>query len=1354
MSSIRIAARRVARLILAAVLSLCALPLSAQVNTWSWQPASGYPGRWNELVVWSPPACCPNTYPNSATADARMLPYSPGFVGAADLAGGTYTVNRLRFTNINAAGGNFTLTGNGGTLQLRGTTPYIQTGTQGGVLARIVSTTLNLADHTRFDTTVGDEGLMVAAGSSIAMAAGATTVDKTGPGILVLAGGSSAGQFAVQAGTFVVEGSHSGGVSVGGGATLAGAGHVGGATSVAGGGVLHPGAYDIDWHGLGTGTLAFGSTLTMQSGSVFEITVNGTAVSQAAVAGNMSLGGAQLTVNSGTPPPAGTVLRIVDKQSAGAVTGTFAGLAEGAVFNSGGAGFKISYVGGTGNDVVLTALAAPAITSVSPGAGPAGGGQSVTITGTNLAGATSVTFGGTAATVTGNTATQIVATTPAHAVGAVTVAVTTPGGSGSKANAYTYLAAPTVASVAPTQGPAAGGTSIVITGANLSGATSVTFGGTAATAFTVNSATQITATAPAHAAGAVAVAVATPGGSGSKANAYTYLAAPTVTSVVPAQGPAAGGTTVTITGTNLAGATSVTFGGAAATITGNTATQVVATAPAHAAGAVTVAVTTPGGSGSKANAYTYVAMPTIASAAPAQGPAAGGTAVTITGTNLAGATSVTFGGAAATITGNTATGITATAPSHAAGAVAVAVTTAGGTGSAANAYTYVAVPTVTSVVPNRGSVLGGTSVTIGGSDLAGAIAVSFGGTPATSFVVNDATRITAVAPAHAAGTVDVVVTTPGGASAPTVADRYTYVDPRRCHVRREASGANDGSSWADAYTDLQPALADAGCAEIWVARGIYRPVVPADPDHVTAAERAATFRVPPRTALYGGFAGSEDTLDARDPAAHPTVLSGDLAGDDSGAVDGVDPDVPTDASVGDNSLHVLAIDGTDLAVDATTVLDGFIVTAGHADGAAADGKGGGLACDGRGAGKACNPALRNLVFSGNFAALGGGALHADGGAGGEASPTIGTALFRGNRAGQGGGALFENEAGRSSPALERITFAGNVALAGGGAMHVRVAGGGTGAPRLTNVTFSGNRAGDGAGSGRGGAILVEAASAGALHPSLTNITFSDNHADLDGGAVQAVATDAVNAPALRNVILWGDSAGGAGAEIASDGAALTLDHAVVEGGCPTGVACGGAILAADPVLGPLADNGGDTPTHLPRAGSSAVDAGDDATCAPDDQRGVTRPQGPHCDLGAVEAGLPSLALTLDDGGREYVGYGEVVDYVVQLVNDGEGTARNLAVDATFGGGADVGNAQWQCIAGSIGASCIPVGNGPIHDAVTIPPGVSMTWLIHVPVAPDTLAGALDFEFSAEGLSPVTGHATIVLFRDGFDGAGQ
>ena len=1271
MNAIRNVARRIARLFHAIALATCALPVSAQVNTWSWQPASGYPGKWHETLVWTAPACCPNSYPNSATADARMLPYSPGYVGAADLDGGTYTVNRLRFTNISTSGGNFTLTGHGGKLQLRGTTPYIQTGTQGGVFARIVGTTLDLADHTRFDMTVADDGLVVEAGSSVVMASGATTFDKTGPGVLVLAG-SSAGQIALQAGTVAVQGNHAGGVSTAGGTDFGGAGQVGGATTIVGGAALHPGTYDVAWHGFGTGTLTFGSSLTMQSGSTFVVYVDGaTNYSRAAVAGAVSIGGAQLTVSVATPPPAGTALRIIDKQGSGAVSGTFAGLPEGSVFSAGGgAAFRINYAAGTGNDVVLTAIAPPTVTTVAPAAGPAAGGQSVTITGTNLTGATAVRFGGTAATAfTVDSATQITATTPAHAAGAVAVAVTTPGGTGSKANAYTYVAAPTVTTVAPAAGPAAGGQSVTITGTNLTGATAVSFGGTAATAFTVNSATQITATTPAHAAGATTVAVTTPGGSGSKADAYTYVAAPTVTDVAPAQGPSSGGTQVTITGTNFAGATGVRFGGSVATFSVDSATRITATAPAHAAGAVAVTVSSPGGDGSLPGAYTYVAA-----------------------------------------------------------------------------------PTVTGVAPDRGPVVGGTEVVVTGTDLAGASAVSFGGTPAMAFTVDSATRITAFAPAHAAGVVDIVVTTTGGASAVTEADRYTYVAPRRCHVRAGASGANDGSSWADAYTDLQAALAEAGCAEIWVARGVYRPVVPADPAEVTAAERAVSFRQRPLTALYGGFAGSEDALDQRDPAAQPTVLSGDLAGDDAGAVDGVDPLVPMDASADENSLHVLVMGGPGLPIDAATVLDGFILTGGHADGSGADGNGGALACDGRGAGNACSPTLARVVFSGNYAALDGGALHADGSDGGDASPVVDQALFRGNRAGCGGGASFVNGAGTNSPVIAHSTFVGNTASAAGGALCLRSATGGSGTPQLANVSFSGNVAGAGPGSGNGGAIHALAESAGALHPQIRNVTISGNHAGLDGGAIHLATLDGgVAAASLGNVVLWDDSATGAGPEVAlAGGATATLAYGVVEGGCPAGVACSGAVITADPRLGALAGNGGATPTQLPGAGSSAVDAGDDATCEADDQRGLARPQGAHCDLGAVEAGPPSLTLVLDQAGPAWVTYGEVIDYVVRLVNGGEGAATNLVVQATFGGGADIGNTQWQCIPGSIGATCTAAGNGPINDSVTIPPGVSVTWLIHVPVSTSTLAGTLDFSFGAKGVPALHDRATIVLFRDGFE----
>ena len=118
--------------------------------------------------------------------------------------------------------------------------------------------------------------------------------------------------------------------------------------------------------------------------------------------------------------------------------------------------------------------------------------------------------------------------------------------------------APTVTGVSPTSGPTAGGTSVAITGTNFTGASAVKFGATAATAFTVNNATSISATAPAGSA-TVDVTVTTVGGT-SVANAndrYTYVApppVPTVTGVSPASGPTAGGTSVSVTGTNFTGA--------------------------------------------------------------------------------------------------------------------------------------------------------------------------------------------------------------------------------------------------------------------------------------------------------------------------------------------------------------------------------------------------------------------------------------------------------------------------------------------------------------------------------------------------------------------------------------------------------------------------------------------------------------------------------------------------------------------------------------------------------------------------------------------------------------------------------
>ncbi|WP_338679375.1 IPT/TIG domain-containing protein [Janthinobacterium sp. TB1-E2] len=429
----------------------------------------------------------------------------------------------------------------------------------------------------------------------------------------------------------------------------------------------------------------------------------------------------------------------------------------------------------------FTYVVAPAVSAISPTSGPATGGSTVTITGSNFSGATAVTFGSTAATgFTINSATQITATAPAG-TGTVDVTVTTPGGTSaiSPTDKFTYVVAPALSAISPTSGPATGGSTVTITGSNFSGATAVTFGSTAATGFTIDSTTQITATAPAGT-GTIDVTVTTPGGSSaiSPADKFTYVVAPAVSAISPTSGPATGGSTVTITGSNFSGATAVTFGATAATgYTVNSATQITATAPAGT-GTIDVTVTTPGGSSaiSPADKFTYVVAPAVSAISPTSGPATGGSTVIITGSNFSGATAVTFGATAATgFTVNSATQITATAPAGS-GTVDVRITTVGGTSAAvaADQFTYVGAPVVSGLSPAAGPTAGGTSVTITGTGFTGATAVTFGATAASSFTVNSATQITATAPSGS-GTVDVRVTTTGGTSATGAADQFTYV---------------------------------------------------------------------------------------------------------------------------------------------------------------------------------------------------------------------------------------------------------------------------------------------------------------------------------------------------------------------------------------------------------------------------------------------------------------------------------------------------------------------------------------------------------------------------------------------------
>jgi hypothetical protein len=432
-------------------------------------------------------------------------------------------------------------------------------------------------------------------------------------------------------------------------------------------------------------------------------------------------------------------------------------------------------------------LPTPTLTSVSPALGSTAGGTAVMIAGTGFVSGATVTIGGATATgvsVIGST--SIAATTPTHAAGDVTVTVTNPDAqTGSLASAFTYNApgpGPTVVSASPNTGPTAGGTAVTIAGANFLNGATVAFGGAAATGVTFVSNTLITATAPAHAAGAVPISVTNSDAqTGSLATGFMYVAPPSVNRVLPAVGPQAGGTTVTITGANFANGASVTFAGVAATgVSTVSDTSINATTPAHAVGAVAVKITNPDAQiGSLANGFTYIApAPSVVGVSPGSGPTAGGTAIVITGDNFVSGASVTLGGTLATgVTVVNAGSITATTPMHGAGAVAVAVTNPDAQSALlASSFTYVPPPVVTGVSTGSGPTAGGTPITITGAGFTTGATVTVGGTPATGTTVVSATTITITTPAHSAGTSTVAVTNPDGQSG-SLANSFVYVSP-------------------------------------------------------------------------------------------------------------------------------------------------------------------------------------------------------------------------------------------------------------------------------------------------------------------------------------------------------------------------------------------------------------------------------------------------------------------------------------------------------------------------------------------------------------------------------------------------
>ncbi|NLV52153.1 MAG: hypothetical protein GXY64_02665 [Bacteroidales bacterium] len=242
-----------------------------------------------------------------------------------------------------------------------------------------------------------------------------------------------------------------------------------------------------------------------------------------------------------------------------------------------------------------------------------------------------------------------------------------------------------------------------------------------------------------------------------------------------------------------------------------------------------------------------------------------------------------------------------------------------------------------------------------------------------------------------------------------------------------------------------------------------------------------------------------------------------------------------------------------------------------------------------------SPKLTDVTFSDNTAAEGGGMSNV------VSSPSLTNVIFSSNSANSDGGGMYNNS---SSPTLSNVTFSGNTASFNGGGMHNY----NISSPTLTNVTFSGNTADLGAG----------------MHnynnssPTLINVTFSENTASLGGG----IYINLFSSVTIRNSIFWGN--GGGQIEVDPQGGG-DIDYSLIDGGCPLAQGCGSSIYT-DPLLGPLADNGGFTLTHALGEGSPAIDTGDPSICPATDQRGYYRPIDGDgngtatCDMGAYEYG--------------------------------------------------------------------------------------------------------------------------------------
>ena len=319
---------------------------------------------------------------------------------------------------------------------------------------------------------------------------------------------------------------------------------------------------------------------------------------------------------------------------------------------------------------------------------------------------------------------------------------------------------------------------------------------------------------------------------------------------------------------------------------------------------------------------------------------------------------------------------------------------------------------------------------------------------------------------------------------------FKYVDLSK------TSGANNGTSWADAYLELYSALNAAGEGdEIWVAGGTYKP-------NSGAAGRDASFVIPTGVKVYGGFAGNEANLADRDWETNVTILSGDIG---------------TTGDNTDNAYHVVRF--THAA--STTALDGFTVTKGYANGGSDNtdwpyNSGGGIYNDGSGSGKSSNPQIANCIISYNYSDYQGGGVHNEANVGeipetaGEANPAFTNCTFTRNTTRlDGAGVNNEGEfGGVSCPSFLNCAFSYNIAGDEGGGVYSD-AQEGTSSPVFTGCELHHN-------SADFGGAMVNDGNYGTSSPSVTACSFNYNTATTDAGAIYNKAGNGVTNGTFEN----------------------------------------------------------------------------------------------------------------------------------------------------------------------------------------------------------------------------------------------